>query len=418
MFKKLFTSESQKKIIAWTIVISLVVGLTGFFLSIGVVKLSLAGLLLKIMPQHHLISQMNVLIIGVDETGDSQRADTIMVANFNPHTKHIGLISIPRDTRVYIPGFGMDKINHSYTYGGVKLVQQAAASFLKIPIPYYVAINMAGVSKVIDEIGGVEIDVEKRMYYIDKAGDLYIDLKPGKQLLKGREAMGYVRFRHDTSGDIGRAKRQQNFIKGLGRRVAGAGLIVKAPFIMKRLADNMKSNLSSKMIVTMAFKMKEGYEAGKLDMATIPGYARIVDGLSYWMPDMDKTQAMVNRVINDFEYISSEQFVQASSAMSIIAKKKPEELKIEVLNGSFIEGLALKGAQFMRKNNYIVPWIGDAVNKDYSETLLVNWRGSKYLGEANQIAKLLKISSQRIVNYDYPKKEIDFTVVLGKNWNY
>lgn len=409
--------EDQKhiKIIVGTIVISLVVGLFGFFLAMGVVKLSLVNLLLKVMPQHHLVSQMNVLIIGVDETGDSQRADTIMVANLNPHTKHIGLISIPRDTRVYIPGYGMDKINHSYTYGGVKLVQQSAASFLKIPIPYFVAINMAGVASIIDEVGGVEVNVEKRMYYIDKAGDLYIDLYPGKQILDGRKAMGYVRFRHDASGDIGRAKRQQKFIKAVGKKVAGAGLIAKAPFIIKRLADNMKTNLSARKIVTLALKMKEGYEAGKLDMATVPGYSKIVDGLSYWIPDMPKTQALVNKVINDFETVSPKEVAKERKEQAQI-QKIPQMIRVEVLNGTEQAGLASRGAKYLRKYKYDVPWIGDAKNKDYPQTMVVNWHGSKNLAEARKLAQLFGVGAKRIVNYDYPAKEIDFTVVIGENW--
>ena len=82
------------KIIIGTIILSLVVGLFGFFMAMGVVKLSLVNMLLKIMPQHHLISQMNILVIGVDNTGKVQRADTIMLVNLNPHTKHIGLLII------------------------------------------------------------------------------------------------------------------------------------------------------------------------------------------------------------------------------------------------------------------------------------------------------------------------------------
>ncbi|MFC1517140.1 LCP family protein [Candidatus Margulisiibacteriota bacterium] len=408
--------KNTYKVIAITLIISLVVGLFGFFLAMGVLKLSLVKMLLKIMPQHQLISQMNILIIGVDETGDSQRADTIIVANLNPHTRHIGLISIPRDTRVYIPGFGMDKINHSYTYGGVALVQQAAASFLKIPIPYFVAINMSGMDKVIDEIGGVEIDVEKRMYYIDRAGDLYIDLYPGKQKLSGRKAMGYVRFRHDPSGDIGRAKRQQKFLKAMGQSILKAGLLTKAPFVMKRLGENMKTNLSSREIVTFALKMKEGYQEGKLDMGTIPGQAKIVDGLSYWIPNAVKTEAMVNSIINDFEYVSPKELAGKKSRQVDEARIPPQNLKVEVLNGTGITGFALKGAGYIRRQGYVVPWIGDAKNKDYSETVLVNWRGAKKIVEAEYLAKKIGVATQRIVNYDYPEKDIDFTVVLGKNW--
>ena len=86
------------------------------------------------MPQHQLTSRINILIIGLDNTDKTKRADTIMVANINPKTKSIGVISLPRDTRVYIPGVGIEKVNHSYAHGGPNLVRKTVSQFLNIPI--------------------------------------------------------------------------------------------------------------------------------------------------------------------------------------------------------------------------------------------------------------------------------------------
>ncbi len=422
----MFEQNELSTFIKRLIIISAVVGILGFFLSLGVVKLSMANMLLRVMPQHQLLSQMNVLVLGIDETGDSQRSDTIMVVNINPQTQHIGLISIPRDTRVYIPGYGMDKINHSYMYGGIKLVQQTAASFLKVPVPYYVAINMAGLSKIVDTAGGVEIDVEKRMYYVDKAGDLYIDLKPGRQLMSGEKAMGYVRFRHDNDADIGRTKRQQKFIQALGQKILSAGLLVKAPFILKNLSDNMKTNLSPMYLVTFASKMKDGYQQGKIDMVTIPGNSKIVDGLSYWIPDLKQTEVLVNKVINDLEYISEKEAQKAIKPAVVPAPepvhqrisggKAPSRLKIEVLNGTERAGSALWAAQYLQSYDYMVPWIGDAKEKKYSRSELINWKGKKYGTEAQALADVAGIDRSHIITYDYPQKEVDFTVIVGKDW--
>ncbi len=127
-------------------------------------------------PKH-----INILFLGVDSVDHSSRSDTIIVVGISPDEK-VALLSIPRDTRVNVPGKGYTKINHAYAYGGIELLKKTIENFMGIDINYYVKTDYQGFEKVIDKIGGIEINVEKRMYYVDKAGHLYIDLKPGKQV--------------------------------------------------------------------------------------------------------------------------------------------------------------------------------------------------------------------------------------------
>ena len=127
------------------------------------------------------------------------------------------MLSIPRDSRVKIDGHGWDKINHAYAYGGSKLSKSVVEKLLGIPIEYTVVMNFQGFVRMIDALGGVTIDVEKRMYYSDPYDDdrgLYIDLHPGVQKLNGKAAIEYVRYR-DEEGDIGRVARQQKFLTAL-----------------------------------------------------------------------------------------------------------------------------------------------------------------------------------------------------------
>ena len=151
-----------------------------------------------------------VMLMGVDEReGDVGRSDTLMIATLDPKKKKAAILSIPRDTRVKIQGHGFDKINAAYAYGGHKLTQNTVENLLGVEMEHYVLINVNAFTKIIDAIGGVDINVEKRMYYEDPwddNGGLVINLYPGQQHMDGKTAITYVRYR-DEEGDIGRIAR-------------------------------------------------------------------------------------------------------------------------------------------------------------------------------------------------------------------
>jgi len=140
-------------------------------------------------------NRVNILVVGCDEIENHGRADTIVLLSISPKTKDVLILSIPRDTRVEIPGRGMDKINHAYAFGGEKLISKTVSSFLDVPIHFYAIADFNGFVNIIDELGGVEIDVEKEMHYVDKAGGVEIHLYPGKQILDGEKSLQYIRFR-------------------------------------------------------------------------------------------------------------------------------------------------------------------------------------------------------------------------------
>ena len=160
--------------------------------------------------------------MGIDD-GDSEaaesepkRTDAMMLASFDPEGNEVALVSMPRDTMVQIPGHkGYDKINAAYAYGGVMLAKQTVANLLRVPIHYYVLVDWRAFKESIDLIGGVDLYVDKDMYYEDPYADLVIDIKHGYQHLNGELAGQYVRFRKDELGDIGRVQRQQKFMLSL-----------------------------------------------------------------------------------------------------------------------------------------------------------------------------------------------------------
>ena len=169
-----------------------------------------------------MLDNVNLLLLGCDEReGDTAaRADVIMVATIRPEEKQVSIFSIPRDTRVEMEGHGKDKINHAMAYGGIPLVQSSVENLLGIQIDHTVKVNFDGFINVIDALGGINIDVPCRMY--KPLED--IDLLPGYQTLDGSEALAFVRWRGDGTGDYGRIERQQQFISAVTAKVKDMSL--------------------------------------------------------------------------------------------------------------------------------------------------------------------------------------------------
>ena len=159
-----------------------------------------------------------IMVMGVDpRTDDTGRSDTLFIVSLDEEAKRASILSIPRDTRVEMEPGAYEKINHAYAYGGHEYSQNILERLLATKMDGYVIVNIRAFEKMIDAVGGVDIDVEKRMYYEDpwdEDGGLVIDLYPGEQHLDGKQAMEYVRFR-DEEGDIGRIARQQKFLNAI-----------------------------------------------------------------------------------------------------------------------------------------------------------------------------------------------------------
>ena len=235
-----------------------------------------------------LSGKKNIVVMGCDvRKGDVGRSDTLFVVMLDKNKKNAALLSVPRDTRVKIKGHGWDKINAAFAYGGHKLTQETVQDFLGIKLNNYVVVDFQGFKGLVDAVGGVDINVEKRMYYYDPYADFEIDLKPGKQHLDGKMAMQYVRYR-DEEGDIGRIRRQQKFLMALYQQIASKNIIAKMPGVSKQIMSMIKTDLSLKEMVELGNVMREMMEKDGLKMSMVPGEPKYIDGISYWIPDIPK----------------------------------------------------------------------------------------------------------------------------------
>jgi LCP family protein required for cell wall assembly len=184
----------------------------------------------------------------------------MLLIRFDPSDRSVNILSIPRDTQVPIPNYGVTKINAANVYGGAELAQTIVSEKLNgVEIDRYVRLDTSGLSALVNAVGGVEINVPKRMKYADKTQKLNINLYPGVQILNGEQAEGFARFRYDEEGDIGRIKRQQIVLKALKSKLAHPTAILRLADLINVMQKHVDSNLSfdeMMAIVTFSLSLK------------------------------------------------------------------------------------------------------------------------------------------------------------------
>ncbi len=275
-----------------------------------------------------LTDRVNVLLIGIDVTLDNRRqvinvarADTLVLVSFDPHGGRLGALSIPRDTRVEIPRHGVTKINASYAYGGPRLTVRTVERFLGVRVDYYIKLGPDSFARMVDALGGIEIDVEKDMHYTDSWAGFTVDLKKGRQRLNGNQVAGYIRFRQDPLGDIGRVNRQHQVIMALVRELRQPRTVLAGPRLLDAFARNTQTDLTRGEIVTLGvFALRA--RGAPLRVETLPGsFAPL-----YWEPDPVRIRA----VVADLFYGLGEEDLKTQ--------------RVEVVNASGVPGLGQRVA--------------------------------------------------------------------------
>lgn len=231
---------------------------------------------------------INALICGKNE----ELTDTIIYLKYNVETGKIGMMSIPRDTSIVSnPTLSsVYKINYMYQSKGIMSLVNQVENMLDVNIDYYLVFDASMLKEMVDAIGGVEVDVPIRMKYDDGSQDLHIDLQPGKQVLNGEQAEGFVRFRHNNDmtvgypmGDVQRTEVQQDFIKSFISQVLSAKNISKIPDLINIGLKNTETNITAREAT------KYITDASKIDISgmyscTAPGDLKDVgDKSSNWM---------------------------------------------------------------------------------------------------------------------------------------
>ncbi|MGI6605502.1 MAG: LCP family protein [Peptococcia bacterium] len=237
---------------------------------------------------------LNVLVMGVDQReNEPARSDTLVLACLDLDKKKVNLLSLPRDTRVDIPGKGVKrKINYAHAVGGAELAIKTVENFLKLPVHYYVETNFDGFSNAIDILGGITLNVEEEMYFPEEG----IDLDPGLQKLDGHDALSYVRWRGDGRGDIGRIERQQKFIQALSDQAMRLSTVWKLPQLIGELNKQVKTDMDLQKMIMLANKFRDFQEL-EVNTYMVPGVPDDVNyGGSYWIADEKELHKILEKI--------------------------------------------------------------------------------------------------------------------------
>jgi LCP family protein required for cell wall assembly len=218
---------------------------------------------------------VNLLVLGCDEdrtpggrrvVKTEARSDMILVVRIDFEANRITGLSIPRDLQVDLLGYRPMKINAFHAIGGPELSQRAVEEVLGVRIDRTMVLNYAAFQEMVDMVGGVPIFVPKRMVWNDRAGDLRINLRPGRQTLDGRDAMSFVRFRRGDD-DFERQKRQKEFM------LAFRDQAMRNPAVLGRLADKTVELLGGALTpreVAALVAFSRGVPSGEIRMGQVP----------------------------------------------------------------------------------------------------------------------------------------------------
>lgn len=249
------------------------------------------------------LKRQNILFLGVDASGNPNdlwtgtRTDTIILFNIDPKTKSINALSIPRDSKVYLPkNNGVNKINAAHAIGGIEMIKRTVEDTLGVHVDKYIMVHDDAVKAIVDAMDGIDIYIEKPMRYHDYAGKLHINFSKGNQHLDGQQAVEYLRFRHDPLGDIGRTHRQQWLLRSILTQLKQPSTITKIPDIISVAKKYVKTDMSFYEMTQYAALVKH-IDMDKIEIAMLPGAPNLKGYISYWILDPEKTQEVVNRVI-------------------------------------------------------------------------------------------------------------------------
>lgn len=345
--------------------------------------------------------RFNILLLGEDDVEGSRRSDTILFVTVDIDDKNMRVVALPRDTRVQIPRHGYQKLNHAYAFGGVDLAKSTIEQYLDQPILYYFVVDYNSFPSLVNALGGVEIDIQKRMKYVDKAGGVNINIQPGLQTLDGDNALNFVRFRMDALGDIGRIQRQQQFMKAMLKKAYDPRNLIKIPEIASEVLKLIKTDMQPTLAVQLAGFVQNEIGRERIFFSTLPGKPVTMDKLSYWLGDTKSIGAFltapVQELISEDLRMNGDRFAGVSIGYSSATEEngkqpasasddkqntpKPELSKdeliqlvkavsepIAILNGSGKGGLGSEAATRFQRLGIDVAHTGNAKHFDYKYT--------------------------------------------------
>lgn len=356
-----------------------------------------------------------MVIMGSDtRKGEpQQRSDTLIVARVDPQKKKVQMISIPRDSRVAIPGAGTTKINAAAFYGGPALTIKTVKQLTGLPIAHFVNIDFLGFVDIVDAMGGVWIDVPAKIYDRDASafGARFATIPKGHQKLTGRFALTYARARHSfADGDFTRMRNQQTLIKALAKQALTMSNVFKAPAIIDAVATHLDTDLTPEQMANLVLAFK-GMGADSIESANAPGSPKYIDGEAFVVLDEPKLDAMIARMRKGQPLVPTDPGDDRSKPATNTVK--PSQVPLDIRNGAGVSGLAKQCSDFFIAKGFKISDTGNMNQFVYGRTLIVYQKGKE--AQANFVRETLGfgdvIPSAGMYSFKTP-----VMVVIGKDW--
>lgn len=358
--------------------------------------------------------RVNVLLLGVGDSGHAGEtlSDSNMVVSINTQTKQVAMISIPRDLRVRIPGYGYGKINTAHARGGIETAEEVVEDILDIPIHYYARANFSGLREAVDAVGGVEIEVQDSLYDPSYPCDANPNRQCGFKISKGRQkmdgitALKYARCRKGNCGDdFGRAMRQQEILKAVREKALSLGTILnpgKLNKLSNALGDNITTNLSINNIMRLANMLQDAQDDTiNVVFSNSPGGFLSAGAGSDLVP-----------LGGDFDDIQD--FVHAIFKVGPIWEENPS---IVIENGTTSVGIAGLLKADIEKEGYriTITRVSNALKRDYKISKIIDYTGGKKPKTASYLQRAVGVTpEQPATPTKYPPA--DFQIILGADY--
>lgn len=375
-------------------------------------------------------SRVNVLVMGLDyrdwQSGEgAPRTDTMILLTVDPLARTAGILSIPRDMWVNIPGgFDYGRINTAYSLGesytlpggGPGLAMDTVEELLGVPVDYYAQIDFGAFVRFIDEIDGVKIEIKERITVDPLGDDNTKTLKPGVQTLPGDLALAYARARKTEGGDFDRASRQQQVVFGILDRIVGFDmlptLIAKAPILYAELSAGVNTNLSLEQAVQLAWLVyqipRENFKQGIISPPDQVLLVTSPEGDEVLKPIADQI-----RTLRDEVFFSTENEASPALDLSVPERLQAEGAKISILNGTSLAGLASRTTEYLQSLGLSIAEAGNG-DQLYTSTTIFDYTGKPYTNQF--LMEALNVSSNRLFSRYDPTSQVDVVVILGADW--
>jgi polyisoprenyl-teichoic acid--peptidoglycan teichoic acid transferase len=350
--------------------------------------------------------RVNILLLGVDDRQDGivPRSDTMIVVSIDPVAKTVGMVSIPRDLLVTIPGHGDDKINAAYPYGsdqpitGPGLAKATVEYNFHIKINYYAEVNFTGFTDIVNTLGGVTLDVAAPIKDDEYPGALNnytrVLFHTGLQHMDGKTALQYARTRHDDN-DFARGDRQQQVLTALRQQGTQLGLISKAPSLISELGDTVRTDLSLSQTLSLA-KLATQIDSGNIkSYSLLPALTESSTAAGYYLiPDWSAINGIMSQALG-----GSAANASSGQSTAVTPTPAPPDLGAAILvqNATQINGLASNSSNMLTAQGFTSVTVAQASGSRAS-TEIVDYSGN--LATANRIATVLGLPASIIKEGD------------------